>query len=129
MDLDGHPGRPDDLVETQVGWEARDRGRGPLLRGSDRRDRVHRRRIALAAVELNGPRDLLSTGYGRILLAKVAVVSRIGLLGTVNHRQLVPRIVDGDASATVQLRRTMSAELLLSTGAIALTAVLVGLPP
>ncbi len=68
---------------------------------------------------------LVSTDYGRIVIAKSGVLLVLAILGAVNHFRNVPaarRSIRG-------LRLTGSGELLLATGVLALTALLVNLAP
>jgi putative copper export protein len=70
---------------------------------------------------------LVSTGYGRTLVAKLALVGVVLGLGALNFRVLTPRLETpegGDA-----LRRAATAEVLLAQVVLFLTAILVRLPP
>lgn len=84
---------------------------------------------ALAAVELSALPELWLTGYGRALLGKVGVVAVIAAIGAHNHRRLIPALVDGPGAAAVRLQRAIALEGVAFAGALALTAVLVGLSP
>jgi len=84
---------------------------------------------ALAVVELETIGQLFATGYGRILLAKLAIVGLVAAVGAFNHTRLVPAIVNGDDESAVRMQRTMRLELALFPLAIALTAVLVRMSP
>jgi copper transport protein len=68
---------------------------------------------------------LWETGYGRTLIAKVVVFAGVGALGWYNRQRLVP-IVDWVAPRLVRVGRV---EVGLAAVVIALTAVLVDLPP
>jgi len=68
---------------------------------------------------------LWTTTFGKVLLAKVAVVAVIGALGGYNHKVLVPALVDGGEHADHQFRRTVTTEAALFGVVLALTAVLV----
>ena len=86
---------------------------------------------ALAWTQVRSLDALTSTTYGRLLIAKVSVVAIVALIGLYNRTKLVPAI----ASSTTQsshrrlLGRTLSVEAGALFGAIALTAVLVGVTP
>lgn len=70
------------------------------------------------------------TGYGRLLLAKVAVVAVIAALGGYNHLRLLPALQQGKARAALErLRSTVRIEVGLLVVVLALTAVLVVVTP
>jgi copper transport protein len=74
---------------------------------------------------------LWETNYGRLLLAKVAIVLFLLGLGAYNNRYAVPRLKRQVASVSEQRRflRAAGAEVALFVAAIAVTAVLVAEPP
>jgi len=78
-----------------------------------------------AAFELHGPGELLSTDYGRLVLAKTALFAVLALLGAINHFRNVPA-GEGRMGA---LRRVGSIEILVGTTVIVLAATLVTTPP
>lgn len=86
--------------------------------------------VALTWSEVGTVEALTSTTYGWTLLAKVAVVAVVALIGAHNRLRVVPAIVAGTAERAWRLLRTSVA---LEAGAlvlaIALTAVLVNLTP
>ena len=66
--------------------------------------------IALAWSEVRTLHALTSTGYGRVLMAKVAVVIVIGGLGAYNHFRLMPALKQGKSKAALRrLGRTLRA--------------------
>jgi copper transport protein len=71
--------------------------------------------IARAALELQRWGQLVSTGYGRLLLAKTAVFLALIGLGWWSGSRLLQRLRRGvgDGSAVVSLRRTITAEAVL----------------
>lgn len=76
---------------------------------------------------------LFSTTYGRLLLAKVALVLTVMVLGAVNWRRLTPGLLEagdgegaGDAAA---LRRNATRELVIAQLVIVVTALLVRTSP
>ncbi len=78
-------------------------------------------------VHLAGPGDLLTTEYGRILLAKLGGVAAVAALGLRNWRVLTPRLAEPGVPAG--LRRSAGVELLVAQVVLMVTAVLVQTPP
>jgi copper transport protein len=73
---------------------------------------------------------LTSTGYGRLLLAKVALVVWVALLGAYNHFRLVPALTRGKATAALtQLWTTVRLEVVTLAVVVAITSVLVVVTP
>ena len=90
----------------------------------------------MAVIVLPSLSDLWSTGYGRVLLVKVAIVAAVVALGAYNRRWLVPAVarrVDGGAAAAPvawrRLIRSVRVELGLLLAVIVVTAILVGRSP
>ena len=81
--------------------------------------------LTRAVEELSSVGDLVSTGYGEAVLAKIALLLAIAGLGARNRWWSVPA-ADTDLGL---LRRTSSAELALAAGALAAAAVLGSLAP
>ena len=71
--------------------------------------------------------SLWESGYGRLLLLKLAFVAVVVVLGAINWRGLLPTLGD-DASAR-RITRTASAELTIAALVLAVTAVLVSTSP
>jgi copper transport protein len=69
---------------------------------------------------------LTSTGYGKTLLAKLAVVAVVAAAGTVNWRALRPRL--GSDGASRRLRRSAAFELAAALLVLVITAALVATP-
>ena len=69
---------------------------------------------------------LFGTAYGRTLLVKVALLGGVAAAGAWNWRRVRPTL--GAAPGASRLRRSATAELLLGTLLLAVTAVLVALP-
>jgi len=82
--------------------------------------------VALAWGILDSVSALWGSTFGRVLLAKVAVVSVVAAIGAHNHRKVVPALSRGDELADGTFRRTVTAEALLLAVVLVLTAVLVG---
>ena len=83
---------------------------------------------AMAVIVLQTPADLLGTQWGRVLLAKTAVVAVAAAMGAVNHRRLKPALErDPENPALAQrVRRTLAIESIALAAVVALTAWLVG---
>ncbi len=81
--------------------------------------------VARAAFELHNPGELLSTDYGRLILAKSALFAVLAILGAVNHYRNVPA---GERRAG-PLRRVGSVELAVGTAVVVLAATLATTPP
>lgn len=90
---------------------------------------------ALAWTEVRALRALTSTAYGRTLMAKVLLVGVILAVGGYNNRRLVPAITRGVREASQvrhtwgRLARTVRVEAIGIVVVLAVTAVLVNLPP
>lgn len=85
---------------------------------------------ALSWSEVRSLDALTGTGYGRLLLVKVAVVVVISALGAYNHLRLVPALTRGKANAALaQLRATLRVEALALVAVLTLSAVLVVVTP
>jgi copper transport protein len=78
-----------------------------------------------AVDELSSWGELVSSGYGRAVLAKIALIAAIVALAARNRRRTVPVA----ASDLEPLRRTSRAELALALGALAVAALLGSLAP
>jgi copper transport protein len=73
---------------------------------------------------------LTSTGYSRLLLAKVALVAWVAALGAYNHLRLVPALTSGKATAALaQLWTTLRLEVVTLAVVVAITSVLVVVTP
>jgi len=91
----------------------------------------------IAAISLlTAVSQLWDTGYGRELLAKIALLGGLIALGAVNRRRLLPRLrrlaADGGApgAAGRALRATLRTEVALLAAVLAVSSVLVdGIPP
>src|SRR5207253_4090267 len=82
-----------------------------------------------AAILVASPDALLVTGYGRLLLVKLALVA--GMLGFAAYNRLVlSPALSGPAGAVRPLRRNAMAEQLLAAGVLICVACLgLGQPP
>ncbi|HEU0078994.1 MAG TPA: CopD family protein, partial [Longimicrobiaceae bacterium] len=82
--------------------------------------------VASALFHLGAPAELWSTGYGRALLLKLALLALAALAGFRNWRVLAPGLAsDADVPG---LRRTVAAEVAAGVLVVLVTAVLVALP-
>lgn len=82
---------------------------------------------AAAWRELEGLDSLWQTGYGRLLVLKVALVGGVLLLGAINWRRLSPRL--GSEPGNRALRRSATVEFLLANVVLIVTAILVRASP
>ena len=78
-----------------------------------------------AIVEVGTLDDLLATDFGRLVIAKTALLAGLAVLGALNHFRNVPAA----GRSLVGLRRAGSLELVLGATAILLAAALVNLSP
>lgn len=87
--------------------------------------------VVLAYVEVRSLRGLFETTYGRLVLAKVALLAVLAALGAFNHFRLVPALVARpDRPARWRyLHRTLAGEALALLAVIGFTAVLVTTVP
>jgi putative copper export protein len=69
---------------------------------------------------------LWTTGYGRTLLVKLAVLAAVVGFGAYNWRIQGPRL--GTPAASTRIRRSSLLELTLGTILLAVTALLVSMP-
>jgi putative copper export protein/methionine-rich copper-binding protein CopC len=76
--------------------------------------------------QLGAISEVWSTGYGRALLIKLALLAGVGALGFYNWRRVLPTL--GDDAGIRRLRRSARAELGLGLVVLLVTAVLVALP-
>ena len=79
--------------------------------------------VVLAWTHLQTLSDLWTTGYGRVLSAKVGVVVLVLLVGLWNWRTGLPGLDTSEGTAKVQRRAAL--EVSLAAGVLILTAVLV----
>lgn len=89
--------------------------------------------LALAILQVERPAALIETDYGRLLLAKLAVVAAMLALGALNRWRLLPalrRNLPGAASrAASRLGRSVRVEILLGLAVLGLAAMLGTTPP
>ena len=83
--------------------------------------------VTMAVIVLDTPSELWTTEWGRVLLAKTAVVGAAAAMGAINHRQLKPALEREPASPVLaqKVRRTLAIESGAFVAVIALTAWLV----
>lgn len=75
---------------------------------------------------LKYPAALWTTAYGFVLMAKLAMVAVVALLGAFNWRRVSPALTAADGAA--RLQRSSRAELAVAAIVLALTAILVSVP-
>jgi copper transport protein len=85
--------------------------------------------VALSWTQVRSLDALTSTTYGRLLIAKVAIVAVVAAIGAWNRFRLVPAVESAPKAATRRLRHTVGAEALAIVVAVGLTAVLVQVTP
>lgn len=78
-------------------------------------------------MHLPGIDALVTTGYGRLLLMKLALVGVVLGLGALNWRRLTPRL--GEPGGHEALRRAATTELLVAQVVLFVTAILVRTSP
>ena len=76
---------------------------------------------------LGGPRDLVTTDYGRLVALKIGLFSAMITLAAVNRFYLTPRLPDTSALRT--LKRNSTAEIALGLCVVLFVAILGTLPP
>ncbi len=84
---------------------------------------------AMATIQLGAVSELWSSGYGVVLLAKLALVTPMFVLGGVNRFALVPRIQAGRTNAIGRLRKSVAAEIALGVLALAVVGLWRFTPP
>lgn len=82
--------------------------------------------LLLGWTYVGGLDPLVSSAYGRALLVKAGLLGGVAATGAWNWRRVRPAL--GAAPGSVRLRRSATAELVLGTLLLAVTAVLVALP-
>ncbi len=85
--------------------------------------------VIIACIQVRTPAGLVDTAYGQRLLAKLALVTGLLLLASLNKWRLTPRLAGGDPGASAALRRAIVAELALAGGVLVITAMLGQTPP
>jgi copper transport protein len=93
--------------------------------------------LALGLLEVGSLEALTTTTYGRLLMAKVALVAVVVAVAGWNRLRLVPRVASAsleepprdDRSAWRLLLRLVVAEVVILVGVIAVTGVLVNVTP
>lgn len=80
--------------------------------------------VLLAWMLLGGLMPLVTTGYGRLLLAKLVLVATLLGLAAWNKWRLVPAFERGDRRAQARLRRSIRLEMLLFLSILLATAFL-----
>jgi copper transport protein len=84
--------------------------------------------LARAVDELGSPQRLVSTGFGRTLLAKAALVAVLLVIAAVNRYRNVPALAAGGGTLAT-LRRAVGGELAVAVPVLLAAALLSELPP
>jgi putative copper resistance protein D len=77
-----------------------------------------------ASLLLGSLAALFTTGYGQVLLIKLALVAGLLGLAALNKFRLVPRLMAGDEDARGQLTRSINWEIVLAAGVLLATSLL-----
>ena len=85
--------------------------------------------LLLAVVQVQTIPALWNTDYGRVLLAKLALVAALLLLAALNRLYLTAPAVAGDVRATQRLTRSVGAEIAIATAVIAVLGLWRFTPP
>ncbi len=85
--------------------------------------------VVMAFLILDGPAQLLSGSYGRMLLVKVGLVFAAVAVALWNRMGLIRHLATSSGSEWSSLRRTLAYELLLLVVVAVITAVLTGTSP
>jgi copper transport protein len=83
----------------------------------------------LAAVQVRTPAALWTTDYGRVLLAKLALVGAMLLLAAFNRWRLTRPVLAGDAAARRRLVRVIAVEAVLAVAVVGTLALWRFTPP
>lgn len=83
----------------------------------------------LAAVQVREPAALWTTDYGRVLLAKLALVAAMLVLAAVNRWRLTKPALAGDAAARRRLVRVIAVEAVLAVAVVGTLALWRFTPP
>lgn len=87
--------------------------------------------LAMATFILDHPRDLTTTGWGRLLVLKMTIVLACAAVGTYHHIGIARRIAAGDheAASRRRVRVTLVVESALLLAVVVVTARLVATSP
>ena len=85
--------------------------------------------VVLAWVQVETPAALLATAYGRVLLAKLALVAFVFLLAGFNRWRLTRRVEAGDFPAARAMTRIIAVELAVLVVVLGLAALWRFTPP
>jgi copper transport protein len=83
--------------------------------------------VGLTVIILDSPSQLWSTAWGRLLMAKTAVVGVAAMMGGYNHKVLIPQMAvePEDQRVASEFRRVVTIEAALLGGVALVTAFLV----
>jgi len=85
--------------------------------------------VYLAIVRLPHLSDLWSTGYGRVLLVKIGLVSFALLWGAFHHFVVAPALERADAGLLGRIGRSLAGESMVGMAVLLLAAILVDARP
>jgi copper transport protein len=81
--------------------------------------------LALTALIIDSPAELLTTPWGRVLLVKLGLVAVVALMGYANNRYALPALDAWRPGTARLLRRTVAAEATVMVAVLLTTALLV----
>ena len=79
--------------------------------------------IGLATTQFLGPRDLLATAWGIVLVAKLALVSLVTCTAAINRALLTKPAINGNGLALARLRRSIHIEAVLALCILAMASL------
>jgi copper transport protein len=85
--------------------------------------------VYLAIVRLPSVSDLWATGYGRVLLVKIGLVSFALLWGAFHHFVVAPALERADAGFLGRIGRSLAGESMVGMVVLLVAAILVDSPP
>lgn len=85
--------------------------------------------LALASIQLGDPRALYTTGYGRVLLAKLALVALVLMLAAWHRWRLTPALMQMQAGAGRRMARSIAIETGMLMAVLAVVALWRFTPP
>ena len=85
--------------------------------------------VYLAIVRLPNVSDLWTTGYGRVLLVKIGLVSFALLWGAFHHFVVAPALERADAGFLGRIGRSLAGESMVGMAVLLLAAILVDSRP
>ena len=85
--------------------------------------------IVMGCAWIDEPAALVTSDYGRLLLAKAILVAILLVLAAINRFRLLPRLAGGTPLAAARLRTTIKAEIVVGVTIVIATVWLSQTPP